>query len=36
MHTKMDWTEGCIAVTNSVIEEIWLLAPVGTIVEVRP
>ncbi|HSC44717.1 MAG TPA: L,D-transpeptidase family protein, partial [Candidatus Acidoferrum sp.] len=36
MHTRMDWTDGCIAVTNSEIEEIWPLVPVGTIVEIRP
>lgn len=31
-----DWTLGCIAVTNSEIEEIWGLAAVGTAVEIRP
>ncbi len=31
-----DWTHGCIAVTESEIEEIWRLVPVGAAVEVRP
>jgi murein L,D-transpeptidase YafK len=36
LHRQYDWTEGCIAVTNSEIEEIWKLVPVGTEVEIRP
>jgi murein L,D-transpeptidase YafK len=32
----MDWTLGCIAVTNAEIEEIWAMVPVGTKVEIRP
>jgi tetratricopeptide (TPR) repeat protein len=35
-HTEVDWTKGCIAVTDAEIEEIEKLAPNGTIVEVRP
>lgn len=35
-HAKVDWTNGCIAVTNEEIEEIAMLAPNGTIVEIRP
>ncbi len=35
-HAEVDWTEGCIAVTNEEIEEIATLAPNGTIVEIRP
>jgi len=35
-HTAVDWTEGCIAVTDEEIEEISKLAPNGTIVEIRP
>jgi murein L,D-transpeptidase YafK len=31
-----DWTDGCIAVTDSEIEEIWRLVPDGTPVEIRP
>ena len=36
MHRQVDWTDGCIAVTNSEIEEIWPLVAVGTPVEIRP
>jgi murein L,D-transpeptidase YafK len=32
----VDWTDGCIAVTNSEIDEIWSLVPVGTPLEIRP
>jgi len=35
-HTEVDWTKGCIAVTDEEIEEIARLAPNGTIVEIRP
>jgi murein L,D-transpeptidase YafK len=35
-HAEIDWTKGCIAVTNKEIEEIAKLAPNGTIVEIRP
>ena len=35
-HAEIDWTKGCIAVTNEEIEEIDKLAPNGTIVEIRP
>ena len=35
-HRLYDWTLGCIAVTDSEIDEIWNLAPVGTPVEIRP
>jgi len=36
LHRKVDWTDGCEAVTNAEIEEIWKLVPVGTRVEIRP
>lgn len=35
-HRLHDWTDGCIAVTNAEIEEIWRLVPNGTAVEIRP
>ncbi len=35
-HRLRDWTDGCIAVTNAEIEEIWRLVPNGTTVEIRP
>jgi murein L,D-transpeptidase YafK len=36
LHTGVDWTKGCIAVTDEEIEEIDKVAPNGTIVEIRP
>lgn len=35
-HAEVDWTKGCIAVTDEEIEEIEKLAPNGTIVEITP
>jgi murein L,D-transpeptidase YafK len=35
-HAEVDWTEGCIAVTDEEMEEIYKLVPNGTIVEIRP
>jgi tetratricopeptide (TPR) repeat protein len=35
-HTKVDWTKGCIAVTDREIEEIAAWVPDGTVVEIRP
>jgi murein L,D-transpeptidase YafK len=34
-HTDSDWTDGCIAVTNKEIEEIFAMVPDGTPVEIR-
>ena len=36
MHTKSDWTDGCIAVSNKEIEELWRAVPNGTRIEIRP
>jgi murein L,D-transpeptidase YafK len=36
LHRQVDWTDGCIAVTNEEIDEIWPLVPVGTPLEIRP
>lgn len=30
-----NWTDGCIAVTNSEMDEIWDLVEVGTPIEIR-
>jgi murein L,D-transpeptidase YafK len=35
-HRLYDWTLGCIAVTDEEIDEVWVLVPVGTPVEIRP
>jgi murein L,D-transpeptidase YafK len=31
-----DWTDGCIAVTNDEMDELWNLVAVGTPIEIRP
>lgn len=31
-----DWTDGCIAVSNDEIEEIWSLVPMGTPIRIVP
>jgi len=36
LHTEVDWTKGCIAVTDEEIEEIDSLVPNGTSVEIKP
>ncbi len=36
MHLLRDWTDGCIAVTNEEIEEIWRLVLDGTPIEIKP
>ena len=35
-HRARDWTDGCIAVTDQEIEEIWGLVENGTPVDIRP
>jgi murein L,D-transpeptidase YafK len=36
MQRRIDWTNGCIAVTDAEMDEIWLLVPDGTPVDIRP
>jgi len=36
LHAAINWTDGCIAVTNKEIEEIWQLVPDGTRIEILP
>jgi murein L,D-transpeptidase YafK len=36
LHRQQDWTEGCIAVTNEEIEEIWRAVPNGARILIRP
>jgi murein L,D-transpeptidase YafK len=36
LHLMRDWTNGCIAVTNAEIEEIWDACPDGTPVRIEP
>jgi len=35
-HTLHDWTDGCIAVTDEEMDEIWALVRVGTPIEIKP
>ena len=36
LHRRLDWTAGCIAVTDREIEEIWQAVADGTPIEIRP
>lgn len=33
---KFNWTHGCIAVSNSAMDEIWEAVSVGTLIEIKP
>ena len=35
-HAQYDWTEGCIAVTDKEIEEIWTAIPTGAPIHIKP
>jgi murein L,D-transpeptidase YafK len=35
-HRYLNWTNGCIAVTDREMEEIWNLVPDGTPIEIKP
>jgi murein L,D-transpeptidase YafK len=35
-HPERDWTQGCIAVTNEEMEEIWSLVADGTPIQINP
>jgi murein L,D-transpeptidase YafK len=35
-HRSLDWTDGCVAVTNAEMDEIWELVPDGTPIEIQP
>jgi len=36
LHRQQDWTEGCVAVTNDEIEEIWRSVPNGVWILIKP
>jgi murein L,D-transpeptidase YafK len=36
LHRLEDWTDGCIAVTNREIEQLWQAVEDGTPIEIRP
>jgi L,D-peptidoglycan transpeptidase YkuD (ErfK/YbiS/YcfS/YnhG family) len=35
-HRLKDWTDGCIAVTDEEMDEIWLAVSDGTPIKIRP
>ena len=35
-HRQTDWTEGCIALSNEEIEEVYRSVPVGAPIEIKP
>jgi murein L,D-transpeptidase YafK len=36
LHLHRDWTDGCIAVTNAEMEEIWALVDSDTPIQIKP
>lgn len=36
LHRLADWTDGCIAVANWEMDEIWRAVPDGTPIDIRP
>jgi len=35
-YSSRDWTDGCIAVSNSAMLEIWMMTPIGTPITIKP
>ncbi len=35
-HPKLDWTQGCIAVTNKEMDILWKMVDAGTPIEIHP
>ena len=35
-HRWLDWTQGCIAITNNEMDDLWSLVPLGTTIEIKP
>lgn len=33
---SLNWTDGCIALSNNDMQEIWSLVPDGTLIEIKP
>ena len=36
LHLKRNWTDGCVAVTNQEMDEIWTYVATGTAIEILP
>ena len=35
-HRFIDWTDGCVAVTDAEMDQVWKAVPDGTPIEIRP
>ena len=35
-HVLHDWTDGCVAVTNEEMDEMWKMVRIGTPIEIKP
>jgi murein L,D-transpeptidase YafK len=35
-HVLHDWTDGCVAVTNEEMDEMWKMVQIGTPIEIKP
>ncbi len=35
-HRWFDWTNGCMALTDSEVDELYNAVPIGTLIEIRP
>lgn len=35
LQRRIDWTDGCIALTDQEIDEVWKLVPTGTPIEIK-
>jgi murein L,D-transpeptidase YafK len=36
LHRLVDWTDGCVAVTNAEIDELWQAVADGTPIKIEP
>ncbi|MBT6284642.1 MAG: L,D-transpeptidase, partial [Rhodospirillaceae bacterium] len=35
-HPGLDWTQGCIALTNREMDQVWNMVDDGTTIEIHP
>lgn len=35
-HVLHDWTDGCVAVTNEEMDEVWKMVRIGIPLEIKP
>jgi len=36
LHRMADWTQGCVALTNAEMRQVWNIVPDGAVIEIRP